>query len=365
MVIKNKIILVAGGGTGGHLFPAISIGEKLEENGLKVYYIGSKYGIEKDFYIKNKFKYFLLNIRGIQRGKNISTLLKNISFPINFIISYIQTIILIIKYKPKAIIGTGGYCSGVPLIAGINFKIPTFIQDQNSVPGLITKTLHKKINKIFIGFESLKKINTKKCIYTGNPIRKELILKNKAQSKIKLNFDRNKKLIFIVGGSQGARPINMHIYNNISFYIKNDYQIIWQSGVNDYEFLSTKIKNDSIVIKKFIKDISIPYSAADIVISRAGALAISELTFMGKAMILIPFPQAAENHQFVNAENIKSKNACKVIQQKNLINNKLELCITQLFKSENAIKTLEQQSKLLAKPKAAEFIVNEIMKYIK
>ena len=183
MVNKNNIILIAGGGTGGHLFPAISIGEKLEENGLTVYYIGSKYGIEKKFYAEKNLKYFLLNITGINRSYDLRSILKNLLFPINFIISYLQTLKLILKYKPRAIIGTGGYCSGIPLILGITFKIPTFIQDQNSVPGLITKVLHNKINKIFVGYKNIQNINKDKCIYTGNPIRKELIIKDKKKLK--------------------------------------------------------------------------------------------------------------------------------------------------------------------------------------
>ena len=131
---NNKIIFIAGGGTGGHLFPAIAIGKVLEKNGINVFYIGSKNGIEKKYYNKHNLKYFLLNISGIQRSLNLSSIFKNIIFPIKFVISFLKSLLLIIKYKPKAILGTGGYCSGLPLIAGITLKIPTFIQDQNSIP---------------------------------------------------------------------------------------------------------------------------------------------------------------------------------------------------------------------------------------
>ena len=364
MVNKNKTILIAGGGTGGHLFPAISIGEELEKHGINVYYIGSKYGIEKKFYIENNLKYFLINITGINRGYNLRSILKNLFFPINFIISYLQTLRLIIKYKPKAIIGTGGYCSGIPLLLGINFKIPTFIQDQNSVPGLITKVLINKINKIFLGYKNLENLNKGNCIHTGNPIRKELIIKDKKESKKKMKFDVNKKLIFIVGGSQGARPINIHIMKNINFYIKNNYQIIWQTGNYDYELLKSKVKHNSIKIEKFINNISIPYSAADIVISRAGALAISELTFMSKAMILIPFPQAADNHQFLNAKSIEKHEACKLIKQQDLPTGKLESYIKELLCNKDSLKILENNSKNISKPNATKIISNEIMRCI-
>jgi len=363
MVNKNQIILIAGGGTGGHLFPAISIGEELEKSGMKVYYIGSKYGIEKKIYEENNLKYFLLNITGIKRDYSLISILKNLLLPINFIISYLQTLKLILRYKPKAIIGTGGYCSGVPLILGINFKIPTFIQDQNSVPGLITKILVNKISKIFVGFEKLQSLNDR-CIYTGNPIRKELIIKSKNDAKEEMNFDKNKKLIFIVGGSQGAKPINVHILNNINFYIENDYQIIWQSGSYDYELLNSNIHHKNIKIKSFINNISVPYSAADIVVSRAGALAISELTFMGKAMILIPFPQAAENHQFINAKNIELHGACRIIKQHNLPSGELESCIKKLLNNKKALQSLENKSKFISKPNASKTISNEVLRYI-
>ena len=170
MIKQHKIIFIAGGGTGGHLFPAITIGESLEKKGINVYYIGSKNGIENKFYIENKMKYFLLNISGIQRSLDLKAIIKNLVFPIKFLISYLKSIFLIMKYKPMAIIGTGGYCSGLPLIAGITLKIPTFIQDQNSIPGLITKSLNNKINKIFLGYEcAANYLNKDNCIFSGNP----------------------------------------------------------------------------------------------------------------------------------------------------------------------------------------------------
>ena len=144
MTNSNNIIFIAGGGTGGHLFPAISIGKKLEKKGIDVYYIGSNNGIEKRFYNENNLKYFLLNITGIQRSLNIKSILLNCIFPIKFLVAFIISLSLVFRYKPKAIVGTGGYCSGLPLLAGITMKIPTFIQDQNSIPGLITKSLHNK-----------------------------------------------------------------------------------------------------------------------------------------------------------------------------------------------------------------------------
>jgi len=361
---NNKIIFIAGGGTGGHLFPAIAIGKVLEKNGINVFYIGSKNGIEKKYYNKHNLKYFLLNISGIQRSLNLSSIFKNIIFPIKFVISFLKSLLLIIKYKPKAILGTGGYCSGLPLIAGITLKIPTFIQDQNSIPGLITRTLNNKINNIFLGYKCASShLNKDNCIFTGNPVREDLKILNKKSSKKVLNFNPDKKLLFILGGSQGAKPINDYFLENYKYYINEGYQILLQCGEKNFNQFN-KINNPNIKIVKFIDNISIAYSASDIVISRAGALAISELCLMKKAIILIPFPQAAENHQKINAEYLKNQNACKIIYQNELKTKKLLKLVKQLFQNEMEMKKLEKNSEKNSSLNSTKMITNTLIKYI-
>ncbi len=356
----NKTIFIAGGGTGGHLFPAISIGQELMKNNYSVIFIGSKFGVEKDFFKNKSFKYYLFNIRGIQRDLSIKSIFKNLIFPIRFTFSYLLSIILIFKYKPCAIIGTGGYASGLPLIAGINLKIPIFIQDQNSIPGMITKRLHKYTKKIFLGYPQTDHLKNKNYIFTGNPLRHDLKIIDKKVAKKNLEFDINKKLVLIIGGSQGAQAINMHIINNIKFYINNNLQILWQCGSYDINKLKDNINDKSIIISDFIRDMSIAYSAADIVISRAGAIAISELTHFKKAMILIPLPSAAENHQEINANYIESKNACKKILQKELNKGNLELYIKKLINNNQKIKELEKNAANISKPNATKTIINHI-----
>ena len=165
----NKIIFIAGGGTGGHLFPAISIGNELIKNNFSIIFIGSKFGIEKKLFKKYNFKYYLLNIKGLQRDLSINSILKNILFPIRFLLSYFLSIKLILKYKPCAIIGTGGYASGLPLLAGIHLKIPVFIQDQNSIPGMITQKLQNYTQKIFSGYP-ISQDNNKKARPQGRSL---------------------------------------------------------------------------------------------------------------------------------------------------------------------------------------------------
>ena len=362
----KKTIFIAGGGTGGHLYPALSIGNELKNMGINIIYIGSKNGIEKNIFPEKNENYFLLNISGLQRGKNLKSFVRNITFPIKFLVSYFQSILLITKYRPSAIIGTGGYCSGLPLLAGISMNIPTYIQDQNSIPGLITKKLNKKINKIFLGYEQAKNnLDAKNCIYSGNPIRPELVRIKKNNAKKKMNFNINKKLLFIIGGSQGASPINNHILKNIDFYTNNNYQVLWQCGNRDYNTIKKQIKSENVRVKEFISDMSIPYSAADLIISRAGALAINEIIFFGKASIIIPFPHSAENHQLINGKDLESKEACIVIEQNKLNKGKLEENIQFLFeKNQKRLKALEKKSLNCFKANATNIITQEIIKNI-
>ena len=260
------------------------------------------------------------------------------------------------------IVGTGGYSSGLPLLAGIHLSVPTLIQDQNSIPGIITKKLSNKVSKICLQYESaIPYLNKEKCIITGNPIRKKLRLIDKQESQNSFGLSSNKKTILILGGSQGSSPINNHLKNNIKYYIKNNFQIIWQCGEKNYNHLKNESIINTIIITPYISDMSKAYSAADLVISRAGAISISEMTYMKKAMILIPFPFAAENHQFLNAEYIKNKNACIIVEQNKLNSGVLEDTIHDLFKNNNKLKKLEKKSSEISIPDATARIVNEII----
>ncbi len=365
--MKNhkKIALIAGGGTGGHLFPALSIGEELKKNNINVKYIGSIYGVEKEFFKNFKLEYYLLNITGIQRNFSFKSIYINLLFPFRFIISYIKSLLIIKSVKPSIIIGTGGYASGLPLIAGIHLKIPTIIQDQNSIPGLITKKLHNKVNTICLAYDlAAEKLNKKNCIITGNPIKTNLKKYKKEIALEELGLNTKKKTILILGGSQGAAPLNNHLMKNINFYIKNDFQLIWQCGESNYNYLKNNLENKNILLKSFINNMSQVYSACDLVISRAGAITISELSFMGKAMILIPYPYAAENHQYLNAKSIEKNNGCIIIEQKNLEKGKLESKIKDIYKDKITINNLETNSQLLSKPNATKEIVKNILELI-
>jgi len=360
--IKNTIF-IAGGGTGGHLFPALAIGEYLKNDQTDIIYIGSEHGFEKDYFRKNNIKSELLDIKGIQRNFSINAVLKNLYFPVRFLKSYLKSRRLIKKYKPKVIIGTGGYSSGMPLIAGMHMNIPTIIQDQNSIPGLITRLLYKKITLLFLAYKNAKQsLDPSSNIFiTGNPIRKKLRLSDKYQSKDKLGLDKNKKIIFILGGSQGSKTINKHLVDNLDFYTSGNFQFYIQCGKkNKSDFPKEFTSSKDIFITPFIEDISIIYSACDLVISRAGALAITELCYMGKAMILIPFSFAADNHQKLNAEEIMSDSACIMIEEKNLSEGILEKEISDLMDNEEKLEKLGNSAKKISYDNANSQIIKHI-----
>tara|TARA_B100001750_G_C15367719_1_gene525640 strand:+ start:116 stop:943 length:828 start_codon:yes stop_codon:yes gene_type:complete len=273
---------------------------------------------------------------------------------------------LIKKLKPKIIIGTGGYSSGLPLLAAIHLGIPTLIQDQNSIPGLITNKLQNKITTICTAYKNFPLKNSmNNIVMTGNPIRSNLIPINRNNAIEKLQLEVNKKTILILGGSQGSQPINTHIINNINFFLDNNYQIIWQCGEKNYNYIPNSIINHkSILVNKFFDNMSLIYSAADLTISRAGALAISELLFMEKAFILIPFQYAANQHQDINATYIEKENACIKIKEGELKSGILEKRIYEILESTEKLEELKINASRIKKPNATKEIIEEIEKII-
>ena len=355
-------MIIAGGGTGGHFFPAMAIKDALIKKGVDVKYIGSKHGIEAKKKYLNK-SYMLLNIQGIQRQLTFSSLRKNILFPYRFIQSYFISRRILKDFKPDVVIGTGGYSSGLPLIASINLGITTIIQEQNSYPGITTRYLSKYSNKTFIAYQDAKRFLKKKnIILIGNPIREDIKMINKNKAKNNLNLNEKKPVLLILGGSQGSKPLNNHFIEKCNEYIQYGIQILWQCGKTDFNHLNNIIHNKDIHLIPFCDDMSSLYSASDLIISRSGALALSEMAFMGKAMILIPFPHSAGNHQFKNAESFSNSGAAILIPQNKLNSGELENTAIQLLNNPKKIVDMEKKSIQLASPNATDIITNSIIK---
>lgn len=365
---QNQRYIIAGGGTGGHIFPAIAIADSLKQHqpNCEILFVGASGRMEMEKVPQAGYKIIGLNVVGLQR----SLTPKNLLFPFKVCKSLLQARKVIKDFKPDACIGVGGYASGPVLFIAALLGIKIFIQEQNSYPGITNKILSKFARKIFVAYDNLNAFfNTNKIILTGNPVRKDITaaLPTKNEALTFFHLKENKKTILIIGGSLGARTINESIEKNIDLFTENNIQLLWQTGKIYYDGIieRTKDKNLSEVkIHQFIKEMNMAYAAADIIISRAGALSISELCIVGKPTILIPSPNVSEDHQTKNAMALVNKNAAILIKDIEA-KEKLGDEVLALLRDENKLSNLSNNIKTLAKTNAANDIVTEIINQIK
>ena len=359
-------LIISGGGTGGHIYPAISIADRLRKNitNCNILFIGAKNKMEMKKVPENGYKIIGLYISGLQRKFNLYL---NILLPFKIIFSLIHSLIIILIHKPKIVIGTGGYASGPIMYVASILGIPVFIQEQNSYPGLTNRILSKYAKKIFVAYDGMDKyFNNSKIIVSGNPIRKSIkniSLKNRNDYLKSLNFKKDLKTLLFLGGSLGADRLNKFIKDNLDFFKKNDLQVILQCGsryFNTYKYLNS----GHIKVLPFIKEMDKAYSSADIIISRSGASIISELCFVGKPVIFIPSPNVADNHQSKNAKKLYDIGAAEYVEEDEA-DYKLTSIINKILVSEVYRNSLSKKIKTLSKPNASKIIVNEIKKFLK
>jgi UDP-N-acetylglucosamine--N-acetylmuramyl-(pentapeptide) pyrophosphoryl-undecaprenol N-acetylglucosamine transferase len=367
---KTPNIIISGGGTGGHIFPAISIAKEIIKRHpkAKIQFIGAKNRMEMTRVPKEGFPIFGINIAGFQR----KAFFKNISLPIKIFLSLFQVYGFLRKQKADAVIGTGGYVSGPTLFMAQLMGIPTIIQEQNSLAGWTNRILGKKAKIICVAYNGMEKFfPLKKIQLTGNPVRNEIAKIGSTDlesvksitAKNKLGFNPKYPLILVLGGSQGAKEINRAIEKNYKEWNQNNIQILWQSGDRYYNDLLDKIsQNEFILIKPFLNDMNLAYLGADLIISRAGAGTISELCCVGAASILIPSPNVSEDHQTRNAKNLSDLNAALFIDEKNAINNIRNIVLEVVF-NHAKLKSLRSNILQLSKPNATEDIVDNLEKY--
>ena len=365
--MSNTIsVIISGGGTGGHLFPALAIGDEMQIRNPNVFihYIGSKFGIEKDVLPIKNVSHSLLPIRGLQRRLSFYNIGKNIFLPAQIISSIVKIKSLFDDINPNLIIGTGGYASALPLREGIRRKIPTLIQEQNSYPGITTRYFSIKANKVCIGFEEAQLSINRKCIITGNPVRNEINKGERAFGIKQYRFNPNKKTLLLFGGSQGSLALNKAMDKMVSFLTISSIQVIWQTGKKFYNNYKHH-ENKTTRVIPFIDDMANAYAASDLVISRSGAITCSELTFCGKPSILIPLPSAAANHQSKNAMALAKNGAALVVNESDINHEKLSKTVQNLLNNQSQLKTMADASKKIAKPNATLKIIDEAMELIK
>lgn len=363
--MKNLKFILSGGGTGGHIYPALAIANKLKERfpEAEFLFVGAQDKMEMQKIPQAGYKIEGLWIAGLQRNFSLSNLL----FPIKVISSLLKARTIIKKFKPNVVIGTGGFASGPVLQMANLMNIPTVIQEQNSYPGITNKLLSKKANSICVAYENLERFFPKnKIILTGNPVRQDILQIDAKQSEAisYFNLDANKKTVLILGGSLGSRRINQLIEKELSFFTSNNLQVFWQCGtfyMQDYKRFS-EIENVQVV--SFIDRMDLIYAAADFIISRAGASSVSELCLVGKPTIFIPSPNVAEDHQTKNAQAVATKNGALIIKESDL-DEKFERQFNKLIHDEKLQLQLSENIKKLGKPNATNDIVNQIIKLIK
>jgi UDP-N-acetylglucosamine--N-acetylmuramyl-(pentapeptide) pyrophosphoryl-undecaprenol N-acetylglucosamine transferase len=361
--MKKPRFIISGGGTGGHIYPAVAIANELKSRfpEAEFLFVGAKDKMEMQKVPQEGYAIKGLWIAGIQR----KITLDNAMFPLKLTSSLLNSFKIIKNFKPDVVIGTGGFASGAVLKVASMLGIPTVIQEQNSYPGITNKLLAKKANKICVAYENLERFFPKdKMILTGNPVRQDLIneaSKSEAVAYFKLNA--NKKTLLVLGGSLGARRINQLIEKELDFLLSQNIQIIWQCGklyLNDYSKYNEK---DNVQVVAFIDRMDLVYAAADVVISRSGASSVSELCIVGKPTIFIPSPNVAEDHQTKNAKAISDKNGAILIKESEL-EIQFETIFSDLISNESKQLELSQNIKKLAKPNATKDIVEEIMKLV-
>ncbi|WP_297868151.1 undecaprenyldiphospho-muramoylpentapeptide beta-N-acetylglucosaminyltransferase [uncultured Flavobacterium sp.] len=362
--MKKPRFIISGGGTGGHIYPAVAIANELKSRfpEAEFLFVGAKDKMEMQKVPQAGYAIKGLWISGIQRKLTLD----NAMFPFKLLSSMWNSFRIIKSFKPDVVIGTGGFASGAVLKVASMLNIPTVIQEQNSYPGITNKLLAKKANKICVAYENLERFFPKdKMILTGNPVRQDLINEaSKSEAIAYFKLDANKKTLLVLGGSLGARRINQLIEKELDFLLSQNIQIIWQCGklyLNDYSKYNEK---ENVQVVAFIDRMDLVYAAADVVISRSGASSVSELCIVGKPTIFIPSPNVAEDHQTKNAKAISDKNGAILIKESEL-DAQFETVFSDLISNENKQAELSQNIKKLAKPNATKDIVEEIVKLIK
>ena len=363
---KSLRLIVSGGGTGGHIFPAIAIADafKRRHPDAEILFVGAKGRMEMERVPQAGYPIEGLWISGFKRELSLD----NLSFPFKLISSLCKAKRILKKFKPDVVVGVGGFASGPTMRKATSLGIPVVIQEQNSYPGVTNKIVAPKAAKICVAYENMDRWFPKdKIVFTGNPLRNSVVsVDGKREEGARFfGLDPNKPIILLVGGSQGALGINKGISAKLSMFKDVDYQLIWQTGKHYIEQAQNEIKElgleDKVKPTVFIDRMDLAYGCADVVISRAGAMSISELSIVKKAVVFVPLPTAAEDHQTKNAQSLVDKDAAIMVKNSET-SEKLIPTVFELLTEKEKICKMQENIAIFARPNAAEDIVNEIDK---
>jgi UDP-N-acetylglucosamine--N-acetylmuramyl-(pentapeptide) pyrophosphoryl-undecaprenol N-acetylglucosamine transferase len=364
--MSNRII-ISGGGTGGHVFPAIAIASALEERdpGIEILFVGASHKMEMERVPAAGYKIIGLPVTGFQRSLSI----KNIVFFYNLFVSMIRAGKIIDQFNPDVVVGVGGYASGPVVRAAASRGVPVLIQEQNSYAGVTNRILAKKAATICVAYEGMERyFPSEKIIITGNPVRQDIIdiSGKRKEAESWFNIRKDKKVILVLGGSLGAATINESILGNIDRIKNSGIELIWQTGINGYKAAQEKLGEtpEGIYIFDFIARMDLAYAVADLVISRAGAGTISELCLTAKASILVPSPNVAEDHQTRNARALVERNAAVLVKDEDARRELIPLAM-EIAGDSKRLGELKKNISAMAYPLSAMHIADEVLKLIK
>ncbi len=363
---KSPRLIVSGGGTGGHIFPAIAIADafKRRHPNAEILFVGAKGKMEMERVPQAGYPIEGLWISGFKRELSLD----NLSFPFKLISSLCKAKKILKKFKPDMVVGVGGFASGPIMRKATRLNIPVVIQEQNSFPGVTNKIVAPKAAKICVAYENMDKWFPKdKIVLTGNPLRNNVVSTEGKHDEGARFFgmDPQKPIILLVGGSQGAMGINKGISAKLAMFKDVDYQMIWQTGKHYVEQAQKEVDElglgERVKPVVFIDRMDLAYASADVVISRAGAMSISELSLVGKAVVFVPLPTAAEDHQTKNAMSLVQKDAAMIVKNDETPE-KLIPTVFELLNDKKKINKMQENIAKFARPNAAEDIVNELDK---
>ncbi|MDT8859120.1 undecaprenyldiphospho-muramoylpentapeptide beta-N-acetylglucosaminyltransferase [Alkalihalobacillus sp. MEB130] len=349
-------VVVSGGGTGGHIYPALSLIKEIKRNhqDAEILYIGTEQGLEADIVPREGIPFKTIHISGFKRKLSFD----NVKTVTRFLVGTRRAKSMIKKFQPDVVIGTGGYVCGPVVFAAAKLKVPTVIHEQNSVPGLTNKFLSKYVDRVAICFEEAKQFFPKeKVVFTGNPRASDVLNIDSEAGRNSLSLNPNKKTVLIVGGSRGARPINDAFLSVIHEWSKKDYQVVYVTGSVHYDAVMEKVKqtshSDRVIIKPFIHNMPDVLGAIDLIVARAGATTLAEITALGLPSILIPSPYVTNNHQEKNANSLKTNGAAIVLKEQEMSGERLMQEIDRVLTEEGKWQKMHVAAKELGVPSAA------------
>jgi UDP-N-acetylglucosamine--N-acetylmuramyl-(pentapeptide) pyrophosphoryl-undecaprenol N-acetylglucosamine transferase len=361
--MSKKRAFITGGGTGGHIYPAIAIYDELVKFLPKedVFYIGNPKNLENRVTKEHDMKFLPVCVSGMPRHCTLSF----ISWIFKVIVSVFVSIFYVLRYRPSFIAGTGGYVSFPVLAAGVMLGVPCYIHDSDAFPGIVSRALAPYVKCVFLAFEDAKKrIKAKKVIVNGNPLRNFKTGVSKSEACEKLGLSPDKKTLFVMGGSQGAKTINRAILANAKELIEeHNLQIIHQTGAKNYDAALELLPENmqGYILRPYFDEMNIPYSACDFVVARAGSISLSELNNCSLAAILVPYPHAAANHQYHNAKAMEKQGAAVVLEDKDCTPEALRELILDLLANEQKLTQMSEASGKLAKLDSTQNLVKVLL----